>query len=121
VAALLTDLQHRGLLDETLVVWGGEFGRLPVSQKGDKPGRDHNPHAFTIWMAGGGVRGGFHYGESDELGFKAAVNKVHVRDFHATLLSALGLDHEKLTYRFQGLDQRLTGFEGAQAVREVFS
>ena len=120
VAALLADLEQRGLLDETLVIWGGEFGRLPVSQKGDKPGRDHNPHAFTVWLAGGGVRGGLHYGQSDELGFKAAVNKVHVRDFHATLLSALGLDHERLTYRFQGLDQRLTGFEGAQPVREIF-
>jgi len=120
VAALLADLESRGLLDETLVIWGGEFGRLPVSQKGDKPGRDHNPHAFTVWMAGGGVRGGVHYGETDELGFKAAVNKVHVRDFHATLLAGLGLDHEKLTYKFQGLDQRLTGFEGATPVHELF-
>ncbi|HXI53861.1 MAG TPA: DUF1501 domain-containing protein [Candidatus Saccharimonadales bacterium] len=121
VAALLEDLHERGLLDETLVVWGGEFGRLPLAQKGDKPGRDHNPHAFTVWMAGGGVRGGFHYGETDEIGFKAAVNKVHVRDLHATLLAAMGLNHEQLTYHFQGLDQRLTGFEGAQAVRELFA
>jgi hypothetical protein len=121
VAALLADLEQRGLLDDTLVIWGGEFGRLPVSQKGDKPGRDHNPHAFTVWLAGGGVRGGFHYGETDELGFKAAVNKVHVRDLHATLLAALGLDHEQLTFRFQGLDQRLTGFEGARVVEEIFA
>ena len=121
VAALLEDLQSRGLLGETLVIWGGEFGRLPVSQKGDKPGRDHNPHAFTVWLAGGGARGGSHYGETDEIGFKAAVNKVHVRDFHATILAALGLDHEHLTYRFQGLDQRLTGFEGAQPVHELFA
>jgi hypothetical protein len=121
VAALLEDLHERGLLEETLVVWGGEFGRLPLAQKGDKPGRDHNPHAFTVWMAGGGVRGGFHYGETDEIGFKAAVNKVHVRDLHATLLAAMGLNHEQLTYHFQGLDQRLTGFEGAQAVRELFA
>jgi hypothetical protein len=117
----LEDLHERGLLEETLVVWGGEFGRLPLAQKGDKPGRDHNPHAFTVWMAGGGVRGGFHYGETDEIGFKAAVNKVHVRDLHATLLAAMGLNHEQLTYHFQGLDQRLTGFEGAQAVRELFA
>jgi hypothetical protein len=120
VAALLADLEARGLLDETLVIWGGEFGRLPVSQKGDKPGRDHNPHAFTVWFAGGGTRGGTHYGETDEIGFKAVVNKVHVRDLHATILAAVGLDHEKLAYRFQGLDQRLTGFEGARVVEEVF-
>jgi hypothetical protein len=121
VAALLADLEQRGLLDETLVLWGGEFGRLPLSQKGDKPGRDHNPHAFTVWMAGGGVKGGMHYGQTDEIGFKAAVDKVHVRDLHATLLAALGLDHEHLTYKFQGLNQRLTGFEGAQAVRSLFA
>jgi hypothetical protein len=121
VAALLSDLEQRGLLDETLVVWGGEFGRLPVSQKGDKPGRDHNPHAFTVWLAGGGVRGGTHYGETDEIGFKAAVNKVHVHDLHATLLAALGLDHEKLIFPFQGLDQRLTGVEEARVIREIFA
>jgi uncharacterized protein (DUF1501 family) len=121
VAALLEDLQQRGLLEETLVIWGGEFGRLPLSQKGDKPGRDHNPHAFTIWMAGGGVKGGIHYGETDEIGFKASVNKVSVRDFHATILTLLGLDHEKLVYRFQGLDQRLTGVEEARVVREIFA
>ncbi len=121
VAALLEDLAQRGLLDQTLVVWGGEFGRLPVSQKGDKPGRDHNPHAFTVWMAGGALRGGFHYGQTDEIGFRAAVDKVHVRDLHATLLAATGLDHERLTYRFQGLDQRLTGFEGAHVIQDVFA
>jgi hypothetical protein len=121
VAALLADLEARGLLDETLVIWGGEFGRLPVSQKGDKPGRDHNPHAFTVWFAGGGARGGTHYGETDEIGFKAVVNKVHVRDLHATILAAVGLDHEQLAYRFQGLDQRLTGFEGARVVGEILA
>jgi len=121
VSALLADLEARGLLQDTLVIWGGEFGRLPVSQKGDKPGRDHNPHAFTIWMAGGGVKGGTHYGETDEIGFKAAVDKVHVRDLHATILAAVGLDHDKLTYRFQGLDQRLTGFEGARVVYDIFA
>ena len=121
VAGLLADLEQRGLLDETLVVWAGEFGRLPVSQKGDKPGRDHNPHAFTVWLAGGGMKGGTHYGETDDIGFKAAVNKVHVHDFHATILAALGLDHEKLSFRFQGLDQRLTGVEGAQPVNEILA
>ncbi len=121
VAGLLADLEQRGLLDETLVIWGGEFGRLPVSQKGDKPGRDHNPHAFTVWLAGGGAKGGVHYRETDEIGFKAAVNRVHVHDFHATILAALGLDHEKLTFRFQGLDQRLTGVEEARVVSEIFA
>ena len=121
VAALLADLEQRGLLKETLVIWAGEFGRTPTSQKGGKPGRDHNPNAFTVWMAGGGVKGGFHYGESDEVGYKAATNKVHVRDFHATLLALLGIDHEKLTYRFQGLDQRLTGVESAHVVKELFA
>lgn len=120
VAALLSDLEQRGLLDSTLVIWGGEFGRLPISQKGAQPGRDHNPHAFTIWMAGGGVKGGFHYGESDEIGFKAAINKVSVHDFHATILEALGLDHERLTFKFQGLDQRLTGVENPKAIKEIF-
>jgi len=121
VAALLADLEQRGLLEETLVVWGGEFGRLPVSQKGNQPGRDHNPHAFTVWMAGGGAKGGTHYGETDEIGFKAAVDKVHVRDFHATLLAMLGLDNEKLSFRFQGLDQRLTGVEEARVIREIMA
>jgi len=121
VAALLADLEQRGLLEETLVVWGGEFGRLPVSQKGNQPGRDHNPHAFTVWMAGGGAKGGTHYGETDEIGFKAAVDKVHVRDFHATLLAMLGLDHERLAFRFQGLDQRLTGVEEARVIREIMA
>jgi hypothetical protein len=121
VAGLLADLEQRGLLKDTLVIWAGEFGRTPTSQKGGKPGRDHNPHAFTVWLAGGSVKGGFHYGESDEVGYKAAVNKVHVRDFHATLLTLLGIDHERLTYRFQGLDQRLTGVEPSRVVREIFA
>ncbi|HUS36327.1 MAG TPA: DUF1501 domain-containing protein [Verrucomicrobiae bacterium] len=121
VAALLEDLEQRGMLKDTLVIWGGEFGRLPVAQKGDKPGRDHNPHAFTVWMAGGGMKGGFHYGETDEIGFKAAVDRVHVHDIHATILAAVGLDHEKLSYKFQGVDQRLTGFEGARVIQEIFA
>ena len=112
IAGLLADLEQRGMLDETLVVWAGEFGRLPVAQKGSKPGRDHNPHCFTAWMAGGGIKGGVSYGESDEVGHKAAVNKVHVNDFHATILHLLGLDHEKLTYRYGGRDFRLTDVAG---------
>ena len=121
VAGLLADLAQRGLLDDTLVIWAGEFGRLPIAQTGGKPGRDHNPHAFTVWLAGGGVKGGTHYGETDELGHKAAVDKVHVRDFHATLLALLGLEHEQHTFRFQGLDQRLTGVEHARPVREIMA
>lgn len=121
VAALLGDLKQQGLLDSTLVIWAGEFGRLPVAQKGAKPGRDHNPHAFTVWMAGGGMKGGMHYGETDEIGMRAAVNRVSVRDFHATILAALGLDHDRLIFPFQGLDQRLTGVEPAHVVREVFA
>ncbi len=112
VAGLLADLEQRGLLDDTLVIWGGEFGRLPVSQKGAKPGRDHNPHAFTTWMAGGGTKGGVSYGASDEVGFKAAVNRASVNDLHATILYFLGLDHTKLTYRFNGRDFRLTDVAG---------
>ena len=121
VAGLLADLEQRGLLKDTLVIWGGEFGRLPISQKGGKPGRDHNPHAFTVWLAGGGVKGGTHYGETDDIGHKAVVDKVGVRDFHATLLALLGLDHEKLTFKFQGLDQRLSTVEQARVVREIFA
>ncbi len=120
-AGLLADLAQRGLLEDTLVVCAGEFGRLPVSQKGAKPGRDHNPHAFTAWLAGGGIKGGAHFGATDEIGHKAAVDKVSVRDFHATLLHALGLDHERLSFRFQGLDQRLTGVEHSRVVEEIFA
>lgn len=112
VAGLLTDLQQRGLLDSTLVIWGGEFGRLPVAQKSDQPGRDHNPHAFTCWLAGGGVRGGVTYGASDEIGHKAAENPVDVHDLHATILHALGIDHKRLTFRHNGRDFRLTDVEG---------
>ncbi len=112
IAGLLTDLDQRGLLDETLIVWAGEFGRLPVAQKSGKPGRDHNPHCFTAWMAGGGVKGGITHGESDEVGHKAAVDKVHVNDFHATILHLLGLNHKELTYRYGGRDFRLTDVAG---------
>jgi len=121
IAGLLADLEQRGLLEDTLVIWGGEFGRLPVSQKGDKPGRDHNPNAFTVWLAGGGVKGGVHYGESNEIGEKAVVDKVHVRDLHATILALLGLDHEKLIFKFQGLNQKLTGVEEARVIQKIFA
>jgi len=112
IAALLEDLDRRGLLDDTLVVWGGEFGRLPIAQKGDQPGRDHNPHAFTMWLAGGGVKGGVTHGASDEFGFRAVENRVSVNDLHATILHLLGLDHTRLTHRFNGRDFRLTDVSG---------
>ncbi len=112
ISALLTDLKGRGLLDSTLVICAGEFGRLPVSQKAAKPGRDHNPHAFTTWFAGGGVKGGAQHGATDEIGHKAAENRVSVNDLHATILHLLGLDHTKLTYRFNGRDFRLTDVAG---------
>ena len=120
VAGLITDLAQRGLLDETLIVWGGEFGRLPVAQKGSKPGRDHNPHAFSTWFAGGGIKGGVSYGETDEIGHKAAVNKVTVNDIHATILHLLGMDHERLTYRYNGRDFRLTDVAG-NIIKEIIS
>ena len=109
-AALLADLAARGLLESTLVIWGGEFGRTSDSQ-GSK-GRDHNPNGFTIWLAGAGVKGGFHYGATDEFGYKAVQNRVYVNDLHATLLHLLGLEHTKLTYRFNGRDFRLTDVAG---------
>ena len=112
LAGLLTDLAQRGLLDETLVIWGGEFGRLPIAQKGQKPGRDHNPHAFTFWLAGGGAKGGVSYGETDEVGYNAAVDRVPVNDLHATILRLLGLDHERLTYKYNGRRFRLTDVAG---------
>ncbi|HYH69469.1 MAG TPA: DUF1501 domain-containing protein [Urbifossiella sp.] len=115
-AALLTDLQARGLLDSTLVVWGGEFGRTSDSQ-GAK-GRDHNPNGFTIWLAGAGVKGGFHYGATDEFGYRAVEKRVHVNDLHATLLHLLGLEHTRLTYRFNGRDFRLTDV-GGEVLREI--
>ena len=118
IAGLLTDLKQRGLLDETLLIWGAEFGRTPTAQ-GDN-GRDHNPHAFTYWMAGGGVKAGFSYGESDEFGFYATQDKVHVHDLHASILHLLGLDHERLTYRYGGRDFRLTDIEGS-VVNQIFA
>ena len=110
IAGLLTDLKQRGLLKDTLVVWSGEFGRTPHAQGGD--GRDHNNKAFTLWMAGGGVKGGFSYGQSDDYGYEAVEGKVPIHDLHATILALLGLDHEKLTFRYAGRDFRLTDVEG---------
>jgi arylsulfatase A-like enzyme len=121
-AGLILDLKMRGMLEDTLVVWGGEFGRTPFIQ-GDfqnRPrwGRDHHPYAFTTWLAGGGVRPGISYGASDDLGINAVENPVHVHDFQATLLHLLGMDHEKLTFRFQGRYFRLTDVHG-NVVRDV--
>ena len=110
IAALMADLKQRGLLEDTLVVWGGEFGRTPTSESGT--GRDHNHHGFTMWMAGGGVKGGMSYGQTDDFGFKAIEDKMHVHDLHATMLHLLGLDHERLTYRHAGRDFRLTDVHG---------
>ena len=110
-AALIKDLKQRGLLDDTLVIWGGEFGRTPMVQGGDD-GRDHHPNAFTVWLAGGGVKKGITLGASDDLGFNATEDKVHVHDLHATLLRLLGFEHTKLTFKFQGLDMRLTNVFG---------
>src|SRR5439155_853376 len=110
-AALVKDLKRLGLLDDTLVIWGGEFGRTPMVQ-GGSDGRDHHPNAFTMWLAGGGIKPGVSYGASDELGFRAVENPVHVHDLHATILHLLGFDHTRLTYRFQGRDFRLTDVSG---------
>jgi hypothetical protein len=118
IAGLLYDLKSRGLLDDTLVWWGGEFGRTPVME--GKNGRDHNPEGFTMWLAGGGVQGGLRYGSTDDYGYFAAENKVHIHDLHATVLHLLGLNHERLTYRYAGRDFRLTDVEG-NVVRDLFA
>jgi hypothetical protein len=120
IAAMLADLKQRGLMESTLVICAGEFGRLPLSQKSAKPGRDHNPHAFTTWLWGGGVKGGTHYGETDEIGNKAAVNRVSINDLHATILALLGINHEKLTYFYNGRNFRLTDVAG-NVVRDVIA
>jgi hypothetical protein len=118
VAALLSDLKQRGMLDDTLVLWGGEFGRTPSTEGSD--GRDHNPWGFTVWMAGGGIRGGMAYGATDPFGFKAMEDKVHVHDLHATILHLMGFDHEKLTYHHAGRDYRLTDVSG-RVVHEIIT
>ena len=111
-AALVQDLKQRGMLEDTLVLWGGEFGRTPMVQTGTEDGRDHHPNAFSMWMAGGGIKPGITLGETDEFGFNVTQDEVHVHDLHATLLHLLGFDHKKLTYRFQGRDFRLTDVHG---------
>ena len=120
IAGLLTDLKQRGLLDETLVVWGGEFGRQPVFQ-GENGGRDHNPKGFTYWLAGAGVNAGTEHGETDDLGHEAVVDRHHIRDLHATILHLMGLDHEALTYHYGGLDQKLTGVVPAEPIHQVIA
>ena len=124
-AALITDLKQHGLLDDTLVIWGGEFGRTPMVQGGDvndrAAGRDHHPNAFTMWLAGGGVKPGLTLGETDDFGFNVTKDRVHVHDLQATILHLLGLDHMRLTYKFQGLDQKLTGVEPARVVTELLA
>ena len=121
---LITDLQQRGMLDDTLVIWGGEFGRTVYSQGGltkDNYGRDHHPRCFTMWMAGGGVRAGHIHGETDDFSYNIVKDPIHIRDFHATILHQLGFDHRRLTHRYQGLDARLTGVEEANVVRALLA
>jgi hypothetical protein len=119
-AALVKDLKQRGMLDDTLVIWGGEFGRTPMVQGGGNDGRDHHPNCFTVWMAGGGMKPGLTIGQSDDFGFNVVDDKVHVHDLHATILERLGFDHTKLTYRFQGRDFRLTDVSG-NVVRKILA
>ncbi len=121
---LVQDLKQRGMLDNTLVIWGGEFGRTIYSQGGlskTNYGRDHHPRCFTMWLAGGGFKGGTIYGETDDFSYNIVNNPVHIRDFHATVLNQLGIDHERLTYRANGLDARLTGVEPAHVIKELIS
>ncbi len=121
IAALIADLKRTGLWDETLLVWGGEFGRTPTSEGVGRPGRDHNPHGFTMWLAGAGVRGGQAIGATDELGFRAVDERCHVSDLHATILRLMGVDHERLTYPYLGLDQRLTGVEHRRVIEQALA
>lgn len=121
IAGLLADLKARGMLDETLIVWGGEFGRQPTAEYAEGSGRDHNAYGFTMWMAGGGVKGGVSVGATDELGSAAVENRFHVRDLHATILQLMGFDPEHLTYFYGGLDQRLVGVEGAYPIKELMA
>jgi hypothetical protein len=121
IAALMADLKRTGLWDETLLVWGGEFGRTPTSEGVDKPGRDHDWHGFSMWLAGAGVKGGQAIGATDELGFAAVEDKFHVSDLHATILHLMGLDHTKLTYYYGGLNQRLTGVVSRRVIRQALA
>jgi len=119
VAGLIKDLKQRGLLDSTLIVWGGEFGRQPTAEYAKGTGRDHNSYGFTMWMAGGGIKGGVSVGETDELGAAAVSDRLHVKNLHATALTQMGLDPNKLTYFYGGLDQKLVGVEGAEPIHEI--
>jgi hypothetical protein len=119
IAGLLKDLEQRGLLDETIIIWGGEFGRQPTAEYAKGTGRDHNSYGFTMWMAGGGIKGGISYGKTDELGSAAVENRLHVKNMHATVLTQLGFDPNKLSYFYRGLDQRLVGVEGAEPIKQI--
>ena len=125
VAGLLADLKRRGLLDQTLVIWGGEFGRTPMVESnvvlGRNKGRDHHPQAFTVWLAGGGIKRGITLGRTDDLGFHITEDPVNVHDLHATLLRQMGIDHQRLTFRFRGLDFRLTGVEEQRPVKKLLA
>jgi hypothetical protein len=121
IAGLLKDLKQRGLLEETLVVWGGEFGRQPTAEYAAGTGRDHNSYGFTMWMAGGGIKGGISYGETDELGSQAVVNRCQVKHLHATILHQMGLDPNKLSFFYNGLDQKLVGVEEIEPIREIIA
>jgi uncharacterized protein (DUF1501 family) len=121
IAGLLEDLARRGLLEDTLVVWAGEFGRQPTAEYEKGTGRDHNSYGFTVWLAGGGIRGGTSFGATDELGAAAVVDRMHVKNLHATILTQLGLDPNGLSFRYQGLDQRLVGVEGAEPIRGILA
>ena len=122
--ALLEDLKVRGMLEDTLVIWGGEFGRTIYSQGGltkNNYGRDHHPRCFSMWMAGGGAKGGQIYGETDDFSYNIVKDPIHIRDFHATVLHLLGFNHDSFTYRYQGLDQRLTGVEKAHVIKDLLA
>ena len=121
IAALLTDLKRSGMLDETLVVWGGEFGRQPTAEYAKGTGRDHNAYGFTMWMAGGGIKGGISYGTTDELGSAAVENPLHVKYLHATILHQMGLDPNKLSYFYSGLDQKLVGVEHVEPIHDIIA
>jgi uncharacterized protein (DUF1501 family) len=121
IAGLLTDLKRRGMLEETLIVWGGEFGRQPTAEYAEGTGRDHNSYGFTMWLAGGGIKGGVSVGQTDELGSAAVEKPFHVKHLHATILHQLGLDPNRLTYFYGGLDQKLVGVEGAEPIHEIIA
>jgi uncharacterized protein (DUF1501 family) len=121
IAGLIKDLRQRGMLDETLIVWGGEFGRQPTAEYAKGTGRDHNAYGFTMFMAGGGIKGGISVGKTDELGSRAIEDRYHVKHLHATILHQLGLNPNQLTYFYNGLDHKLVGVEGAEPIHQILS